>query len=247
VFFPIRDYRPSGSFPIVTVTIIIIDVLIYLYQALVLGSQPSPYWIRSGFHRESLSMEQLFIFTYGLQPCEVLRNCRPFPPTSFPIWITLFTSMFLHGSVLHVAGNMWYLWIFGDNVEDAMGRVRFLAFYLLSGLAAAAAQILSSPDSPIPMIGASGAIAGVLGAYMMLYPYGRVLTLVWFFYFVRFVQMPAIFVLGLWFVIQVLSASLGGGSLEGGGVAWMAHIGGFLAGALLVRFFAIRPAGNIGR
>jgi membrane associated rhomboid family serine protease len=224
------------------VTIIVIDVLIYLYQALVLGSQPSSYWIRSGFHRESLSMEQLFIFTYGLSPCEVLGKCRPFPQTSLPIWLTLFTSMFLHGSVLHVAGNMWYLWIFGDNVEDAMGRMRFLAFYLLSGLAAAAAQIFSSPDSPIPMIGASGAIAGVLGAYMMLYPYGRVLTLVWFFYFVRFVQMPAIFVLGFWFLLQVLSASLGGGTLEGGGVAWMAHIGGFLAGALLVRVFAIRLA-----
>ena len=242
MFFPIRDYRSRGSFPIVTVTIIVIDVLVYLYQALVLGDQPSSYWIRSGFRREPLPMEQLFIYTYGLSPCEVLGKCRLFPQASFPIWLTLFTSMFLHGSWLHIAGNMWYLWIFGDNVEDAMGKVRFLAFYLLSGLAAAAAQIFSSPASPIPMIGASGAIAGVLGAYLVLYPYGRVLTLVWFLYFVRFVQMPAIVVLGLWFLLQVLSASLGGGSLGGGGVAWMAHIGGFLTGALLVKFFAIRPA-----
>jgi len=217
-----------------------VNVLIYLYQALVLGGQPSPYRVRVGFHFTPLSMEDLFIFTYGLSPCEVLGRCRPFPPVNFPLWLTLFTSMFLHGGLLHLASNMWYLWIFGDNVEDAMGKLRFLAFYLLGGLAAAAAQIFSSPSSMTPMVGASGAISGVLGAYMVLYPYGRVLTLVWFFYFIRFVEMPAIIVLGLWFLLQLLSASLGGGSLEGGGVAWMAHIGGFLFGALLVRLF-IRP------
>lgn len=240
MFFPLRDYRPSGSFPLVTIAIIAVNVLVYLYQALILGGQPSPYRVRVGFRLEHLSLEDVFIFTYGVSPCEVLGRCEPFPEATFPIWLTLFTSMFLHGGPLHLASNMWYLWIFGDNVEDAMGRVRFLAFYLLGGLVAAAAQVFSSASSPIPMVGASGAIAGVLGAYMMLYPYGRVLTLVWFFYFIRFVQMPAIIVLGLWFLLQLLSASIGGGSLEGGGVAWMAHIGGFLFGALLVRFFS-RP------
>ncbi len=238
MLLPLRDYRPSGSFPIVTVAIIALDVLIYLYQALILGDQPSPYRVRVGFHVERLSLEELFLFTYGAQPCEVLGRCTPFPPASFPIWLTVITAMFLHGGVLHLVGNMWYLWIFGDNVEDAMGHGRFLLFYLLTGVIAALAQIFANPSSQIPMIGASGAIAGVLGAYMVLYPQGRVLTLLWVFYFIRFIELPALIVLGFWFLIQLLSYSL---NPFGGGVAWMAHIGGFLAGALLVRFFAVRP------
>ena len=238
MLLPLRDYRPSGSFPIVTVAIIALDVLIYLYQALILGDQPSPYRVRVGFHVERLSLEDLFLFTYGAQPCEVLGRCTPFPPASFPIWLTVITAMFLHGGVLHLVGNMWYLWIFGDNVEDAMGHGRFLLFYLLTGGIAALAQIFANPSSQIPMIGASGAIAGVLGAYMVLYPQGRVLTLLWVFYFIRFIELPALIVLGFWFLIQLLSYSL---NPFGGGVAWMAHIGGFLAGALLVRFFAVRP------
>ncbi len=244
MFFPLRDYRPSGSFPLITVAVIAIDVLVYLYQALILGNQPSPYRIRVGLRVETLSMEELFLFTYGITPCEILGRCEPFPPVSFPLWITFFTSMFLHGGLLHLAGNLWFLWIFGDNVEDAMGKVRFAFFYVLSGLAAALAQMLSAPDSSIPMVGASGAISGVLGAYLVLYPQGRVLTLVWFLYFIRFVEMPALIYLGLWFLLQLVSASLGG-SL-GGGVAWMAHIGGFLAGVLLVRIFT-RPSYSIQR
>lgn len=243
MFFPLRDYRRSSSFPAVTVGLIVVDVLVYLYQALVLAGQPSPYRVRVGFRLETLSLEDLFLFTYGVTPCEILGRCDPFPPTTFPIWLTLFTSMFLHGGLLHLAGNMWFLWIFGDNVEDAMGKVRFVIFYLISGLVAAFAQILSSPNSQIPMVGASGAISGVLGAYLVLYPYGRILTLAWFFYFLRFVEVPAIIFLGLWFLLQVFSASLGGGALQGEGVAWMAHIGGFIAGALLVRLFT-RPSYN---
>jgi membrane associated rhomboid family serine protease len=238
MLLPLRDYRPSGSFPIITVAIIALDVLIYLYQALILGGQPSPYRVRVGFHVERLSLEDLFLFTYGAQPCEVLGKCTPFPPASFPVWLTVITAMFLHGGVLHLVGNMWYLWIFGDNVEDAMGHGRFLLFYLLTGVIAALAQIFANPSSQIPMVGASGAIAGVLGAYMVLYPQGRVLTLLWMFYFIRFIELPALIVLGFWFLIQLLSYSL---NPLGGGVAWMAHIGGFLAGALLVRFFAVRP------
>jgi membrane associated rhomboid family serine protease len=222
------------------VALIAINVLIYLYQALILGGEPSRYSIRVGFKIENLSLEEVFLFTYGVTPCEILGRCTPFPEATFPIGLTLFTSMFLHGGLLHLASNMWYLWIFGDNVEDAMGKVRFLIFYLLAGLAAALAQIFSSASSPIPMVGASGAIAGVLGAYLVLYPYGRILTVVWFLYFLRFVQIPAMIVLGFWFLLQLLSASLGGGSLGEGGVAWMAHIGGFVAGALLVRLFS-RP------
>jgi len=238
VFFPLRDYRPSHRFPLVTLTLIAINVLVYLYQALVLGDQRVP--VRVGLHRAFITKEELFLYTYGLSPCEVLGSCAPFPPVDFPLWLTLFTSMFLHGGLLHLAGNMWYLWIFADNVEDAMGRLRFVLFYLLSGLAAAAAQIGVNPDAQTPMVGASGAISGVLGAYMVLYPRGRVLTLLWVFYFVRFLQLPALYFLGFWFLFQLLSASLVGTG-EGGGVAWMAHIGGFVAGALLVRFFVTRP------
>ncbi|OGF53226.1 MAG: hypothetical protein A2Z21_09655, partial [Candidatus Fraserbacteria bacterium RBG_16_55_9] len=227
MFFPLRDYRRSGSFPWVTISLISINVLVYLYQALFLGSQSSRF--------RGASQEDLFIFQYGVTACEVMGNCQSFPLSTFPIWLTLFTSMFLHGGLLHVASNMWYLWIFGDNVEDAMGKSRFLAFYVLGGLAAAAAQIFANTHSPIPMVGASGAIAGVLGAYLVLYPQGRILTLVWVFYFVRFMQIPAWIVLGLWLLLQVLSVSVGGGALQGEGVAWMAHIGGFAVGVLLVR------------
>ena len=238
MFFPLRDYRPSRTFPWVTVTIIAIDVLIYLYQALILGDQRV--LVRVGLRSAYITKEDLFIYTYGLSPCEVLGSCSAFPPAEFPLWATLFTSMFLHGSLLHVAGNMWYLWVFADNVEDAMGKLRFLIFYLLSGLAAALAQILVNPDTQTPMVGASGAISGVLGAYMILYPRGRVLTLLWVFYFVRFMQLPALYFLGFWFLFQLLSASLVGTG-EGGGIAWMAHIGGFVAGMLLVRLFVSRP------
>lgn len=238
MFFPLRDYRRSRSFPWLTVSLIALNVLIYLYQALVLGNQPSSYRIRSGFRVESLTQEDVFIFQFGVTPCEVLGNCTPFPAATFPIWLTLFTSMFLHGDLLHVASNMWYLWIFGDNVEDAMGKPRFLAFYLIAGLGAAFAQILANTTSQIPMVGASGAISGVLGAYLMFYPHGRILTLVWFLYFIRFVEMPAWIVLGLWLLLQFVSVWLGGGALQGEGVAWMAHIGGFAVGFLLARLFA---------
>ena len=233
---PLRDYRPSGSFPLVTVALIAVNLLVYLYQALILGSQRA--LVDVGFRFQMISLEQLFVFKYGVSPCEILGSCEPFPDATFPIWLTLFTSMFLHGGLLHLIGNMWYLWIFGDNVEDAMGRLRFLLFYLLSGIASAFAQVMANPDSAIPMVGASGAIAGVLGAYLLLYPYGRVLTLMIFFYFIRMVEVPAIVLLGFWFFLQLANASLG--QLTGGGVAWFAHIGGFLAGAVLLFFFKKR-------
>ena len=244
MFFPLRDYRKSGSFPWVTVALIAINVLVYLYQALVLGDQRVV--LRQGLRSEVISLEDLFIFQYGVTPCEVTASCQPFPAATFPIWLTLFTAMFLHGGLLHVASNMWYLWIFGDNVEDAMGKPRFLIFYLLGGMAAAAAQILANTSSQIPMVGASGAIAGVLGAYLVLFPQGRILTLVWVFFFVRLIQLPAMIVLGLWFLLQLLSVSVGGGALQGEGVAWMAHIGGFAAGVLLVRLFT-SPSYNAPR
>lgn len=241
MFLPIRDYRKSVTFPWVTVALIAVNALVFLYQALILGGQPSPFRVRTPVGIEPMSLEQVFIFKYGVRSCELTGSCAPFPPDpAFPVWLTLFTSMFLHGGLLHLVSNMWFLWIFGDNVEDAMGKPRFTLFYLLSGLAAAGAQIAVGPDSEVPMVGASGAIAGVLGAYMMLYPHGRILTLFWAFWFLQFTELPALIVLGVWFLLQLLSAMIGGGMLSGGGVAWMAHVGGFAAGALLVRLFARR-------
>jgi membrane associated rhomboid family serine protease len=150
---------------------------------------------------------------------------------------TVFSSMFLHGGFFHVAGNMLYLWIFGKNVEDTLGHTRFSLFYLLSGVAAAATQVLAAPASEVPMIGASGAVSGILGAYLILFPQARVLTLVIFGFFWRLLSIPAVVVLGFWIVLQILN---GLGSFgEAGGVAWFAHIGGFFAGMLLL--IAMRP------
>jgi len=155
-------------------------------------------------------------------------------PAAFS-WVTVFTSMFLHGGLLHAGGNMLYLWIFGDNVEDRMGHGRFLAFYLLCGIAAGLAQTISSPDSMLPMVGASGAIAGVMGAYIVLYPRSKIVTLVPLIFFFRIIEVPAVFFLGIWFVMQFLSGvgsivSAAGGD-PGGGVAFWAHVAGFAAGA----------------
>ncbi|HLC05391.1 MAG TPA: rhomboid family intramembrane serine protease, partial [Anaerolineales bacterium] len=154
-------------------------------------------------------------------------------PHPVPLYGTILTSMFVHGGLFHLAGNMLYLWIFGDNVEDRLGRVRYLLFYLLSGVGAAAAQILSDPHSKIPMVGASGAISGVLGAYLLLYPHARVVTLVFFGWFVRVIEIRALIVLGFWIVVQLVSGLLTWGA-QVGGVAWFAHVGGFVAGLVMV-------------
>jgi membrane associated rhomboid family serine protease len=157
---------------------------------------------------------------------------------TIPAAATLFTSMFLHGGLIHIAGNMLYLWIFGNNVEDATGRVRFFFFYMLCGLFAAFVHAFMNRSSLLPMLGASGAISGVLGAYMLLYPRARVVTLVMFGFFIRTVEVPAVIVLGLWFVLQFLNVLISSDS--GGGVAWHAHIAGFAAGILLIGLFKRR-------
>jgi membrane associated rhomboid family serine protease len=230
---PLRDYRRSGSIPYVTFALIIINALVYLYQVMLQG-QPSEFG-------QNISQADIFIYRYGLVPRELthlqdLPPLIPFAPRF--IWITLFTSMFLHGGLLHIAGNMLYLWIFGDNIEDAMGHLKFLVFYLLCGAIAALSQVMISINGTNPIIGASGAIAGVLGAYLMLFPYSRILTVVIFFFFIRFIEIPAMIILGFWFVYQLLLAPSGLSS--GGGVAFFAHIGGFIAGALLVYLFKKR-------
>ncbi|MFP4588689.1 MAG: rhomboid family intramembrane serine protease [Candidatus Bipolaricaulota bacterium] len=255
---PIRDSRPSYVFPWVTLAIISLNVLVFLYQ-LALGwgiithhaerisLQP---WqengVRFGDYQErsmsritettSLSPSEAFIFKYGVVPGEVSRF-QDFPPQiPIPIYLTILTSTFLHGGFLHLGGNMLFLWIFGDNVEEALGHLKFLVFYFGSALGAAFLQIIANPTSGTPMIGASGAIAGVLAAYFLLFPSSRILTLVPIFFFFTFVQIPAVIMLGFWFLFQLLRAPAG----TAGGVAVLAHIGGFLTGALLTPYLKRR-------
>ena len=206
---PLRDVIPSRTTPVITVSLIVINSLVFFYQV-ALGP----------------AVEEFVLF-WGLVPAAFS-------------WVTVLTSMFLHGGFLHFAGNMLYLWIFGDNVEDRMGHGRFTIFYLLCGAAAALAQTITDPESVIPMVGASGAIAGVMGAYFVLYPHSRILTLVPIFFFIQLIEVPAIFFLGLWFVMQFLS---GIGSIAtatgepGGGIAFWAHVAGFGAGISTVVLF----------
>jgi membrane associated rhomboid family serine protease len=173
----------------------------------------------------------------------------PKPLDEAPWWLTIVTSMFMHGSILHIAFNMLFLWVFGNNVEDAMGRVRFLLFYLLAGAAAVYAQSALQPDATVPTIGASGAVAGVLGAYALLFPRAKVLTLIFIIFFVTLVEIPAFVMLGIWFVLQFLPAlgQVAAPDVGGGGVAYFAHVGGFAFGLALVKLFATRrpetPAG----
>lgn len=214
---PIRDINPTSRFAVVTLAIVVLNIVVFLYEGALDGE--------SG---------DRFLAAFALIPRRLF-----FPETIsaavVPAAATLVTSMFMHGGFLHIAGNMLYLWIFGNNVEDASGRFRFAVFYLLCGIAAAYAHAVIHRTSLTPMIGASGAVSGVLGAYLLLFPRARVVTLVWFGLYVRTVEIPAILVLGMWFVIQVLNTLLSGGSAAG--VAWHAHLAGFIAGVLLIGMF----------
>jgi membrane associated rhomboid family serine protease len=228
---PIRDDIPSRSYPVVTVVLIVLNVLAFFYE-LLLGPAEL----------------QRFFYAYAVVPA------RYFTSGSVEWWGTawesemtglvlpIFTAMFLHGGWLHLGGNMLYLWIFGDNVEDRMGHFRFLIFYLLCGVLATMAHVVTNADSHVPSLGASGAISGVLGAYFMLYPGARVVTLVPIWIFLHFIEIPAFFFLGFWFVQQFFygTLSLGVESAQTGGVAWWAHIGGFVSGAILVHVFKRR-------
>lgn len=212
---PLRDNIPSSRAPVVTVGLIVVNILVFLNQAML-----------------SPQAAVGFIHLYGLIPLEIssgdLLISHP-----VPLYATLLTSMFVHGGLFHLGGNMLYLWIFGDNVEDRMGRPKFLLFYLLSGLGAAVAQIWADPASKIPMVGASGAISGVLGAYLFLYPHARILTLIPLGLFSRVAEIPALVVLGFWIIVQVLNGVMTLG-VQVGGVAWLAHVGGFVAGLAMV-------------
>jgi membrane associated rhomboid family serine protease len=217
---PLRDANPTRRFPLVTVVFIAVNVAVFVYQ-LVLGPRA----------------EESFIRSFALVPSTLFHPAAS-AAGAVPAGITLFTSMFLHGGFLHVAGNMLYLWIFGNNVEDAMGRFRFVVFYLLCGVVASYSHTFANERSLTPMIGASGAVSGVLGAYLLLYPRARVLTLIALGFFVRTIEVPAMFILLFWFVLQFLNALVSSGA--GGGVAWYAHIGGFAAGLALIGLFKRR-------
>lgn len=214
---PLRDSIPSSRLPAVNYTIIVVNVLIFFFE------------ISLGKHH----LEEL-IMTFGFVPGRFLGQLREanLAASIFP----MFTSMFLHGGWLHLIGNMWTLYIFGDNVEDTFGHGRFLIFYMVCGLIAAIAQLVSAPHSSLPMVGASGAIAGIMGAYFSLFPWARVLTLVPIVFFV-IIEVPAYVFLGLWFILQFFAGTASIGGTQVGGVAFWAHVGGFAAGFVLVRLF----------
>ncbi len=211
--FPLRDTQPSNSWPVVTVLLIVVNILVFLFE-----------FSLGDYERNA------FIAAYGLVPDHLQLT-------------SVLTHMFLHGGWMHVLGNMWFLWIFGDNIEDILGHGKYLVFYLLCGVAAAVTQILFSLDSRVPMVGASGAIAGVMGAYMIKFPRARIVTLAFIFFFITTFDIPAWVMLIYWFAIQLFSGvgSIGYSQANQGGVAFFAHVGGFVAGIVLVSLMAARP------
>jgi len=229
--FPYKDENPTLSTPVVTIFLIGVNIAVWV---LIQGMGADPALARS-------------VCELGLIPGEFLGTLPA--GTTLPMgrgigcvltgeraWITPLSSMFLHGGWFHLIGNMWFLWVFGNNVEDSMGRGRFLAFYVLCGFAAAAVQTFLNPASPIPMVGASGAISGVMGAYVLLYPRVQIRVLVVLIIFFTRIRLPAFVMLGLWFGMQLLGGAAAAGS-ETGGVAFGAHVGGFIAGAILIPLF----------
>jgi len=213
---PLRDLNPTRRFSVITVVLIAANVLIFLYEM-------------------SLTDRALYqlITSAGVIPYQVTHQLGP------AVARDMITSMFLHGGWMHLLSNMLYLWIFGNNIEDVLGPVRYTIFYLLCGILASLTQVLASPNADTPTIGASGAIAGVLGAYIVLFPRARVLSLVFVLYFIRFVEIPAIIVLGLWIVLQLFNGVAALNMPSMGGVAYFAHVGGFVAGLILIFLFRI--------
>jgi membrane associated rhomboid family serine protease len=232
--FPLKDNIPTLHFPVVTVTLIALNVASYFF------------WQRGGLTLGDPSSHHYFcnLYDYAAIPYEITNSgeqvaAQGCPTPGAPTWLTVFTAMFMHGGLLHLGGNMLFLWIFGNNVEDSMGRVKFLLFYLLGGLAATALQVVVGPDSMVPNLGASGAIAGVLGGYLILFPRARVVTVIFIVFFFTIVELPALLILGFWFVQQILFGYFDLNSAgENGGVAYFAHIGGFAFGLLAIRLFA---------
>ncbi len=217
---PLKDDNPTEIKPIVTIGFIVACVLVFLYQVSL-----------------QAKLGEIFVYQYGAIPA-VVFGYADLPPelVAIPAYSSLMTSMFLHGGWMHLIGNMMYLWIFGNNIEDVMGHVKFVVFYVLCGLLAALSHAAIDSGSTVPMVGASGAISGILGAYILLYPRARVLVLIPFGFFSQMIYIPAGIVLGLWFLMQLFSGGMSIGN-QGGGVAFFAHIGGFVVGMALIPFF----------
>jgi len=217
--FPYKDDNPTTSFPSVTIGIISLNIVVFILQVLSGGDG------------------QRIVFAYGAIPHNIVsfestQRIHPF--------LTIFSSMFMHGGLFHIFGNMLYLWIFGNNIEDRLGHVRFIIFYLFCGIAAALSHVLTAAGSNVPMIGASGAVSGVLGAYLLLFPYARIHTVIFLGFFVQTVQIPALIVIGFWAIIQVVNGLIAQGALNQGGVAWFAHVGGFIAGLITIKLWQPR-------
>jgi membrane associated rhomboid family serine protease len=230
---PLKDDNPRKGIPFVTIGLIVLNVIVQIYQ----------WHLGRG--------ADAFVYRLGVIPWELthfqeLPNLKFGYQSEIPNLLTIFTSLFIHGGLLHLAGNMLYLWIFGDNVEALMGPLRFLVFYIACGTAAAFSQIILSPDSTVPMVGASGAISGVLGAYLVRFPGAKISVFFIFFFIIRIIKIPALIVLGFWFIMQIASGFGSLGSGQAGGVAWFAHVGGFLAGMGLISFFEKRGRSSYG-
>jgi len=217
--FPYKDDNPTTTFPFVTIGLIGLNILVFLLQffADVDGKQ--------------------IVYAYGAIPHNIVtfESTQPIHPV-----LTIFTSMFMHGGVFHVFGNMLYLWIFGNNIEDRLGHFRFFLFYLFCGIVAALSHTMTATGSGVPMIGASGAVSGVLGAYILLFPMARVHTIIFLGFFVQSVQIPALIVIGFWAIIQLVSGLITQGMPGQGGIAWFAHAGGFLAGLITIKLWQPR-------
>jgi len=218
---PLKDNIPTRTFPIITMGLIFVNIIVFLWQHLALHATAGA----------------MLYTSYGLVPREVVASLTARHDLLPYNIMTVFTSMFLHGGFLHIIGNMLYLWIFGNNIEDRLGHMGYLLFYLLSGVCAAAFQILYDPSSEVPMIGASGAVSGILGAYLLVYPHARIKTLLIIVIFIKVVDIPAILLLTVWFFMQFLYSNVDG-------IAWYAHVGGFIFGLLFALLFLFRGKGR---
>lgn len=215
---PFKADNPSRTFPFVTLVVIVLNIFVFILQ--IMSSKDS----------------QEIVYAYGAIPHNIisLKSDQPIPPL-----LTIFTAMFMHGGFLHLGGNMLFFWIFGNNIEDRLGHLRFLSFYLFCGVVSAYSYALTAPHSNIPMVGASGAISGILGAYLLLFPRTGVHTIVFFGFFIQVVKIPALIVIGFWAIIQLVSG-LATYGMNQGGVAWFAHVGGFLTGLFTIRMWLPR-------
>ncbi|MGH2785883.1 MAG: rhomboid family intramembrane serine protease [Actinomycetota bacterium] len=248
---PLKDENPVSSTPVVTILLIAINIVVFLTEPLFASGQDAQFQEAKYFacraaipyevtHGERIADARLRGVEFEDRIDNVFAEIERISCPQKNVWLSIFVSMFLHGSILHIAGNMLFLWVFGNNVEDRLGKGKFVAFYLLSGIAATYAQSYVFPSSATPLVGASGAIAGILGAYLLMFPRARIKSLVILVVFITMIELPASIVIGLWFVLQLVSSV--GSVAADTGVAYMAHVGGFLAGMILLLIFRPRPA-----